>query len=474
MKRETNAQPPSPSGGLPYFGHTFEAGRDPLGFFGKAARDHGDIVQFDFGPYRYVLANEPESIKRVLVDNAKNYIKGYSYRGLRLILGQGLVTSEGDFWRRQRKLAQPAFHREKLADLAQRMTDAASDMLARWYRHPSGTTLDVHAEMMRVTLDVVGRTLLSQSLDERAEGIGDAMAVTVRIASDYAATPFPLPMWVPTPKNLRFKRAKRTLDALVLDIIAERRKTSDVGRRDLLSMLMAARDEETNEAMTDQQLKDEVMTIVTAGHETTANAMSWTLYLLSRHPDVARRVEAEADAVLGTRLPALEDLPRMPYARAVIEESMRLYPPVWAVEREALADDVLGGYHIPKGTMVAILPYVLHRHPAYWDNPEGFDPDRFTAGTERPRYAYLPFGGGPRICIGNAFAMMEAQILLAMIATRYRLQLPAGARVELEPVVTLRPLHGMPMTLVWRTPQPEPRPSISCLMAASAGVVPTG
>jgi len=461
-KKDDATQPPGPHGGLPYLGHAFQAGRDPLGFFGAASKKHGDIVHFNFGAYVYVMINSASAIKHVLVDNHRNYVKGLGYRGLKFVLGEGLITSEGDVWRRQRKLAQPAFHRDRLTDFARWMTDATSDMLARWDARAALSsakangaheatardvpTVDVHGEMMRVTLDIVGRTLLSQSLDERAEGIEDAMAVTVRCAADYVASPLSLPLWFPSPGNIRFRRAKRTLDALALDIIAERRK-KPVPKSDLLSMLMDARDEETREAMTDRQLKDELLTIVTAGHETTANAMTWTLYLLSKHPDVARRVESEVASVLGTRTPALEDLARMPYGLAVIQESMRLYPPVWGFERRALEDDEIGGYRIAKGTQVAIFPYVLHRHPAHWQNPEGFDPERFLSGPERPRYAYLPFGGGPRICIGNAFAMMEAQILLSMIASRYRFELPAGARVELEPVVTLRPRHGMPMIL---------------------------
>ncbi|WP_394824355.1 cytochrome P450 [Pendulispora albinea] len=451
-KRTDTKRPPGPRGGVPFFGLGFEAMRDLLGFFGDAAREHGDVVRFDFAPYTYVMLNSPETIKHVLVDNAKNYVKGVNYKALQLVLGQGLVTSEGDFWRRQRKLAQPAFHRERLATFVERMTEATAEMLVRWGAYADRATVDVHDEMMRVTLDIVGRTLLSQSLDDRAAGIGDAMAVAVRFAADYASNPFRMPLWVPAPQNLRFRRAMRALDGLVRGVIAERRRSPGEDKRDLLDMLMAARDEETNEAMTDQQLKDEVMTIVTAGHETTANAMSWTLYLLSKHPDVARRVSAEIDAVLGTRRPARGDLSKMPYAMAVLQESMRILPPVWSFERAALEDDVIGGYTIEKGTQIGVFPYVLHRHPRYWENPEGFDPERFLSGAERPRYTYLPFGGGPRVCIGNAFAMMEAQILLAMIVQRYRLELLPGARVAAEPVVTLRPRHGMPMMITPRAP----------------------
>jgi cytochrome P450 len=444
---------PGPRWGVPLLGQVFEAWRDPLGLFMRARAEHGDVVRFKFGHLRYHLVSDPEGIRHVLVDNAKAYTKSRNYKGLKLVLGQGLLTSEGDFWRRQRKLAQPAFHREKMSAFAEAMGACAGQMLERWGAHPDSAALDVHAELMRVTFQIVGRTLLSTDLDDPNGAVGKALSVVLQFANDYAESFFALPPWVPTPRNARFKRALRTLDDIVLGIIEQRRRSPDA-HNDLLSMLMAVRDQETNESMTDRQLRDEVITIVLAGHETTANALAWTLYLLSRHPDVERRVAAELRDVLGGRAPSLADLPRLTFTKMVIEESLRLYPPAWAFERQAVEPDVICGYAIAPGDIVGISPYAVHRHPRHWDNPEGFDPERFRPERVegRPRYAYLPFGGGPRVCIGNGFAMMEAQVLLAAIVQHARLELVPDHPVELSPLITLRPKHGLRMTLHRRAP----------------------
>ena len=427
-----------------------QATRDPLAFFGELQRTYGNFVHLRFGPYRYLMVNDPEAIKHVLVDNPRNYVKSPTYRGLRAVLGQGLITSEGDFWRRQRKLAQPAFHRERLSDFARTMVETTRSMLARWALLPSRSTIDVHTEMMRVTLDIVGRTLMSRSLDDQSQGIGVDMATLERTVAHLGGQLFPIPLWVPTPVNVRLRRARKSLDVTVFGLIEDRRRNMAGAPRDLLTMLMEARDEDTGEAMSDTQLRDEVLTIVTAGHETTANALSWTFYLLSKHPDVARKVYEEVSRVLGDREPALEDLSKMPYGAAVIQEAMRVFPPVWAVEREAVGDDEVGGYHVSKGTLLGIFPWVLHRDPSIWENPEGFDPERFLGPSSRPRYAYIPFGGGPRICIGNAFALMEAHVILAMVVAQHRLELVSGARIVPEPLVTLRPHGGVPMVLLPR------------------------
>lgn len=466
--------------GVPWFGSTFDAWKDPLGLMSGAIAEHGNVIELKFGPFRYVVVNEPAAVKHVLVDNPKNYTKSRNYKGLKLILGEGLVTSEGEHWRRQRKLAQPAFHREKLAGFCDTMGEATSEMLERW-RADKIESFDAHHEMMRLTFDIVGRTLFSTRLDEQADGLGETIRFGLEFANAQAEALATLPLWVPTPSNVRFRRERARLDALVLEIIADHRRTE---RDDLLGMLLRAEDEETKEKMSDRQLRDEVMTLVLAGHETTANALTFTFYLLSRHPDVARRMEAEVDRVLdGRATPRLEDLPKLELTRRVIEESMRLYPPVWAFERQAIEPDEVLGFEIPKRAIVGVCPYTLHRHPAYWSNPEGFDPDRFLpeAAAARPRYAYLPFGGGPRTCIGNGFAMMEAQIAVATIARRFRLDLAPGARLELSPVVTLRPKGPVPMTLRARAAgateasddQALVRGKSSCLSASTAAVAPT-
>jgi cytochrome P450 len=437
---------PGPRGGL-FFGSLFEAQRDPLEFFQRVIGEYGDYVGVRFGPYRYLIVNDPDAVRQVLVDNHRNYKKSRNYQGLKLVLGEGLVTSEGDFWRRQRRLAQPAFHKERLASFVRTMVSDAAAMLERWSATKESGSFDVHHEMMRLTLRIVTRTLFSTDSDADADAVGHAMSVAIEHVNEYADALIRIPPWVPTPKNLRFGRARRTLDALVLRIIDERRKAVEKPN-DLLSMLMSAQDEETREQMTDRQLRDEVMTLVAAGHETTANALTWAFFLLAQHPDVAERVRAEAHSVLGGRRPSIEDLPRLAFTRSVLEETMRLYPPAWIIEREAMAEDRLGGYRVRRGSVVAMSPFALHRNPRYWERPNEFDPDRFSPARAmaRPKYAYLPFGGGPRLCIGNAFAMMEAQIILAMVAAEWSLDLTPGFVVELDPSVTLRPRRGLFMT----------------------------
>jgi cytochrome P450 len=437
--------PPGPRGGY-FFGRMFEAQRDPITFFQKMIAEHGDYVAVRFGPIRYFIVNDPEGARQVLVDNQKNYKKSRSYQALKLVLGEGLVTSEGDFWRRQRRLAQPAFHKERLASFVKTMVADTASMLDRWRAAGAVPPFDVHREMMRLTLRIVTRTLFSTDSDAEADEVGHAMSVAIEHVNEYADALVPVPIWIPTPKNLRFGRARRTLDALVLRIIDERRKAADKPN-DLLSMLMSAQDEDTREQMTDRQLRDEVMTLVAAGHETTANLLTWTFYSLAQHPEVAARVKSEVTTVLGGRTPSLDDLPRLAFTRSVLDESLRLYPPAWILEREALADDQIGGYRVRRGVVVAVSPFMMHRHRRYWDRADEFDPDRFSPAraTSRPKYAYLPFGGGPRLCIGNAFALMEAQIILAMIAAEWSLDLAPGFRVELDPSVTLRPRRGLLM-----------------------------
>jgi cytochrome P450 len=339
-------------------------------------------------------------------------------------------------------------------------------MLARWSPREGGE-IDVHAEMMALTLRIVARTLFSAVVGAEAEGIGHALSIAIHYANDYAESLIRLPQWLPTPANVRFKRAVKTLDELVYRIIDERRKGGPAAH-DLLAMLMSATDDTTRTGMGDRALRDEVMTLVLAGHETTANALTWTWYCLSKDPEVERRVHAEVSRVLAGRTPTIDDLPKLGYTSMVLQEAMRLYPPVWAFERQAIADDEVGGYVLPAGSIVAVSPYLMHRHRAHWDNPEGFDPERFAPErtVERERFAYLPFGGGPRLCIGNAFAMMEAQIILAMVVQRHRLALVPGRPVVAEPVITLRPKHGLPMTLL---PQSRVRPTA---IADAAGAAP--
>ncbi|MFN7970739.1 MAG: cytochrome P450 [Acidobacteriota bacterium] len=440
------ASAPGPRG-LPVLGSFFEARRDPLGFLAREAERHGPLVSFRLGPYRFLLVASPDGVRHVCVENFRNYVKGPGWDGLRHFLGQGLLTSDGDLWQRQRRLAQPAFHRERLGRLVDQMVGATTERLLAWH---DAAGVDVLAEMMRLTLSIVSRTMFGIDVAEQSRAIGPALGVALKYASDAADTPVPIPLWVPTPGNVQFKRAVRTLDDTVLAIIHGRKDGADRG--DLLSLLMAARDEETGEGMSEKQLRDEVMTIVMAGHETTANALSWAFFLLARHPDVAARVAAEADEVIGDGVPSLENLPRLRYASMVFQETLRLYPPVWLTDRRAIADDRISGFDVPAGSIVALSPWVMHHLPRLWPDPERFDPERFAPErvAERDRYVYLPFGVGPRQCIGNHFAMMEAAIILAMVARRFRLSLAPGQTVDPEPYATLRPRHGLPMKLARR------------------------
>jgi cytochrome P450 len=434
--------PPGPRG-LPVIGNV-QLLRDPLRGLTEAREQFGDVACFRVGPVRFLSLGDPELAQHVLIKNHRNYVKSRSYEGLRLVLGDGLVTSEGEHWRRQRKLAQPAFHRQRLAALADVMAQCVRERLDDWDARSDHAATDVHQEMMQLTLRIVGRTLFGTDLGTDLGALGPAVTTCMHKANDHAESLVRLPLWVPTPGNLRFGRAKRVLDGIVHDIIERRRRGAQ--RDDVLGMLMTATDETGTERMSDQQLRDEVMTLFLAGHETIATAMSWTWYLLHQHPEAAARVRKEALEVLEGRSPGFEDLPRLPYTGQVIDECMRLYPPVWMVERQALAEDQLGPWRIPPGTIVGVSPWVMHRHPALWDDPTRFRPERFAPqhAESRHKLAYMPFGAGPRICIGNHFALMEAKIILATMIQRYDVEVLRPRAVRLDPRVTLRPLGGMP------------------------------
>jgi cytochrome P450 len=365
----------------------------------------------------------------VLRENYKNYVKGYGK--VRVLLGNGLVLSEGSFWRRQRRLMQPAFHRRRLAGFADAMTDETARMLDSWEaKVVEGKPLDVAMEMTLLTQRIIVKTMFGSDVGEEGERI--ARAFETALAGIDAR--FLIPLWMtrlPLPVNRRFKKALATIDEAVHRIIRERRREGQEGGDDLLSMLMEARDEETGETMSDQQIQDEVTTIYLAGHETTAVTLAWAWYLLSKSPEVARGVREEVSRVLGERTPGIEDVPNLTYTKMVIDETLRLYPAAWMISRTAVEEDEIEGYRIPAGQTLFLSPYVTHRRPDLWPNPEGFDPERFApeSGGERPRFAYFPFGGGPRQCIGNNFAHVEAILVVAMVMQRYRLDLMSGQTV---------------------------------------------
>jgi cytochrome P450 len=427
--------------------------RDPLGTFLASAASHGDVMAIDFGVRRFVLVSSPTGVEHVLVKNAKNYTKNtWGYAQMRLVLGEGLVTSQGDFWKRQRRIAQPAFHRTRIAGFVEAMGRATEDLAERWAPLAAvGGEVDVSGAMMAITLDIVGRTLLSVDVRGQESVVGDAVGEALRFLARRMRSRVALPLRWPLPSHRRFLRARAALDGVVSGILEERRRTGeDAG--DLLSMFMLTRDEETGEHMTDAQLRDEVMTMFLAGHETTAMLLTWTLLLLAQHEAVAEAVREELASVLGGRTPTMEDLGQLSLLLRVLKESMRLYPPVPVIARMTEGDDTVDGFAMPAGSYILMSPWVTHRDPRWWPDPERFDPARFTPEQERarPKFAWYPFSGGQRKCIGDQFALVETQVILATLLQRYRLELAPGQQVEVEPTITVRPRGGLPMRLVKR------------------------
>ncbi len=440
--------PPGPRSIIPLSG-LLAYRRGPLPFFQNLAQQYGDISYFRLGPQEAFFLNHPDYIKDVLVTNHQNFIKGLALQRAKQLLGEGLLTSEGEFHRRQRRLAQPAFHRARIASYATVMTDYASQTRERWQ---DGETLDISEEMMRLTLAIVGKTLFDANVVSDAQEVGEAMTVVMDLFNTITIPFFELLQKLPLPQLRRFDNAKATLDAIIYRLIEERRRSGE-DRGDLLSMLLLARDQEGDGgAMTDAQLRDEVMTIFLAGHETTANALTWTWYLLSENTEVETKLHEEIDQVLGTRLPTFEDVAQLKYTEMVVAESMRLYPPAWAIGRLALKDFEIAGYVVPARSLVLMSQYVMHRDPRYFHDPLRFDPERWSpeARDSRPQFSYFPFGGGPRRCIGEGFAWMEGILLLATLAQQWKVQLVPNHPVALKPVITLRPKHGMRMIVTRR------------------------
>ena len=439
---------PGPRGHL-LLGSARDIQRDPLRFGLGMTQQYGDIVRIRLLLWPAYLVNHPDGVKHVLQENQQNYNKDlYPYKIFKPLLGRGLVTNNGKSWLHQRRLMQPAFHRKRLDAFGSLMTDTTITMLDQWQNFGTrDQPLDIAAEMLRLTLRIVGQTLFNIDLSDETQIVGQAVTMVNKLLSDYIYAPFP-PLNVPTSRNRHLQISFRALDQIVQDIITHRRNQY-TGTDDLLSMLLVARDEETGQGMDDQQVRDEVITLLIAGHETVSTALVWTWYLLSQYPEVEHRLHSELDRVLGSDQPAVGDLAELPYTRKVIEEALRLYPPAWIFGRKAIADDEIGGYTIPANGIIVLSPYVTHRHPAFWEHPEVFDPERFTPERSaiRPHFAYFPFGGGPRMCIGNNFALMEMQLILATIAQRYTLRLVSGHPVEPEAFLSLRPRYNLPMTL---------------------------
>lgn len=420
--------------------------RNPIAFLTGLANQYGDLVYFKLGPMQVFLVNNPDYIRDVLVTHNRNFMKGEGLQRAKRLLGEGLLTSEGEFHLRQRRLAQPAFHRQRIAGYAMTMVEYAARACDEWR---AGAERDIARDMMRLTLAIAGKTLFDADVESEADEIGEALTATFELFNSMTLPFSRLLARLPLPASKRFQKARDRLDATIYRIIDERRASGE-DRGDLLSMLIAARDEEGDgSGMTNEQLRDEAMTIFLAGHETTANALAWTWYLLSQNPEVEARFHAEVDEVLKGEPATAEDFPRLRYTEMVFAESMRLYPPAWIIGRRALGDYQINGYSIPASSILVMSQFVTHHDPRFFPNPFRFDPERWTpeARESRPKFSYFPFGGGPRLCIGESFAWMEGALVLATIAQRFKMRLAPGHQVELRPMVTLRPKHGMRMIL---------------------------
>lgn len=440
-----NLRPPGPHPRWPVISF-FAYRRNMIEFLERAAREHGDIVYFKMGPQDVYFLNHPDYIKDVLVTRQQNFIKGRALQRSKRLLGEGLLTSEGSFHTRQRRLAQPAFHRQRVAAYAGVMAEYAARVSLDWR---DGEQLDIAQEMMRLTLAIVGKTLFDADVEEEAQEIGEALSV---IFSLFNAMLFPfseLLEKLPLPQNKRFEKAKRRLDETIYRIIEERRR-SGKDHGDLLSMLLFSQDEEGTGSMTDEQVRNEAMTLFLAGHETTANALAWTWYLLSQHEAEEARMHAEIDKVLGERArPTFDDVQHLRYTEMVLAESMRLYPPAWAIGRLATKETEIGGYNIAPGSLILLSQYVMHRDARFYQEPTRFDPERWNAEAReaRPQFSYFPFGAGARRCIGESFAWMEGVLLISTLASKWRMRHVPEHPVELQPLITLRPKHGMLMTV---------------------------
>ena len=421
---------------------------DIFGTFIDTARRYGPVARVPFPPGReWFIVSSPDGVAHVLQDNHRNYIKGLPYRFLEPVVGKGLVTSDGELWRRQRRLVAPMFHRSRMPVWAGTMVESTAGLLDRWERQPEDEPIDVADQLMELTLSIAGKLLFNRDFGAESEWIGDHLTLILRDTNRRISNPMAIPRGVPTPHNRRVARALQEFDDFVYELIEDRRGDEEK-YDDVLSTFMLAEDE-GGEQMSDKQIRDEVITFIIAGHETTASHLSWTFYLLAEHPEVRERVEREVDEQLSGMMPTMEEVRGLDYLEQVIDESMRLYPPAWTIEREPLEDDVIEGFHIPAGSTVTVGPYFVHRNAQVWDDVDEFRPERFGPDADAPdhRYAHFPFGGGPRMCAGADFAILEAKLILSAVIRRFRLDLVEEASVEPEATATIRPRDGLAMTL---------------------------
>lgn len=435
--------------GYPLVGIMPSLFRNPFEFMVEAARTHGGVVRLDLGPAKVYLVSDPDYVRHILVDNRSNYWKGPILRGLKLIIGDGLFVSDGALWQRQRRLMSPAFHRQRLDAVVGAMTDVITSHMTRWQDSVAdGKPIDLLEEMVPININILLRAIFGTSISHEEILAMRRASNVIFHHSEKLVFSFFLPMSIPRPGHRRFTAALAVVDELVNKIITSRRHhVTDAD--DLLSMLVLARDEETGEGMSDQQIRDEVMGILMAGYESTAAAMAWTWYLLSQHPDAEQELQAELAEVLDGRVPTVADLPNLRYTRMVIDETLRLYPPFPTFFRTSYGGDTLGDYELPPGSAVIISPYVTHRHPEYWEHPAVFDPMRFRSerAAALPSGTYYPFGIGQRLCIGSNLSLVEQQLTVATVAQRYRRELLPGYALQPYYDIALRPRHGVPMIL---------------------------
>lgn len=446
--------PPEAEGGWPIGSATIFI-KNPLKFFEANVPKYGPIFQvtslfFKVSPNldRMVVISDPDMVKHIMQDNNKNYRKSYGYSVLELLIGKGLLTSEGDFWRKQRRLMQPGFHRDRLASFVSIMTEEADALVDKWKKLPDGTEVDVSVAMMGVTLKIVSRAMFSTDVGDAVDVVHREFDRANELLTKRIMTAFKIPIDVPTPYNKREKKTYSDIKQVVVDVIAKRRKSTEK-YDDLLSMLMEVQDADTGEKMSDKQVLDEVITIFLAGYETTAVALGWLMHAMDENPHIEQEILNEEKEVLNGRTPVLEDVRTLKYSRMVVDETLRLYPPAWVIGRQTLSEDEIGGYRIPKNTVCLMPTSYIHRDEKYWKDPLKFDPTRFNEENSKGRhkFEYFPFGGGPRLCIGNNFALMEMQLVVPMILRHFKLRKPKGFTFEKDPLITLRPKPHLRMVV---------------------------
>jgi cytochrome P450 len=423
----------------------------PIEYLGALWREYGDLVRLPVMPgMTMFLAVHPDHAEHILSLHSDRYVKpDFFLKPMGLVQGKGLFSSEGEYWRKQRRLMQPAFQQKQLVSLYAVMWHCVEELLLEWERKPEGEVFDIASAMTQLTLKILGLTLFSVDISGESDHLGQALRTALEYVYYRLNTPLALPLWVPTPTNLKFRQAKQTLDEVVLEIIRSRRQ-NPIEQPDLLSILLACRDEETGEGMSDRELQDELITLINAGHETTATTLAWTWYLLGSHPNVMAKMQDEIQTVLQGSPPIFESLPQLQYTRQVFYESARFCPAgLGMAPRVALEDDEMQGYFIPKGSIFMIAPYFTWRHPEFWDNPEQFNPDRFLPEqvNQRPKFVYLPFGSGPHTCIGKNYALMEATAILVGIVQRFQIELLPNQPIEIDPRFTLSPKYGVKVTV---------------------------